>query len=156
MSQKPTFKTQTDSAPTAEHIIAWLAEQPCLKCGGSGWGWDKDARRVKDRECGGIGLAFPWASEACICGGDTCLCHACALTEAMGDGAGAHIPTACRCNGSGRVPKAVGLEELMEAKPWVVHEALAIEHAESLSENRRPNYMLTALRAVAAHAGMPL
>ncbi len=88
------------------------------------------------------GLAFPWASESCGCHSfrSPGHCYRCAISK---DSCGA-------CNGSGRVPKALGLEELMEAKPWIVHEALAVEHAEALSESRPPDYTLAALRAIVA------
>lgn len=157
--------TQTGNAPSAEQISAWLAAQPCPECEGRGTHIKSFPAGRDDVDCPTHGLAFEWASVPCVCGGDTCLCHACAITEAMGDGSGAHIPEACRCSGSGRVPKDVGL--------WIFDEwvKLAGAHGPTLSwehdhwvadldtwteirgEGDTPE--LAALRAIAAQAGMP-
>lgn len=95
-----------------EKLTRWLAEQPCQCDSGV-------CRKGDPIYCSSCfppcdGLAFSWASEECS---NRLGCPACvakpkplvhdALIYARG-----HV-----CNGSGRVPKAVGLEELMELYP---------------------------------------
>lgn len=135
--------TQTKIDPAKaekQELIRWLSAQPCKgfcklhhdnadhrnREAGGECSWIKDC-------CQGTGLAFPWASMKCPwCGG----VHL-------------ELEKGCVCKGSGRVPKDLGLEVLLEAKPWVVLSAL---HDELVRSRRvgepEADFTLAALRAV--------
>lgn len=131
--------TQVIDPTTAsiEECRRWLAAQPCLRCKDtSGY---EPVPRPGDIDfgaclgCKGTGLAFPWASEEC---------------RGYWPGEGS-VTQPCwsgceECKGSGRVPKAVGLEELLEFSPSLVAPAIYDEWR----FKSRPHYLLAALRAV--------
>ncbi len=96
--------TQTiDIAHAKEpELRRWLAELPCHICGGEGF----QAFGVIKESCSGCegdGLALPWASEPCQDKWHT-VWHERMMLGKL------NCPSSC--NGFGRVPKAVGLEEL--------------------------------------------
>jgi hypothetical protein len=147
--------------PTIEQIRAWLAGQPCSDCGGTGR--VPAAPHLSPASgfalcrpgCKGTGRAHPWASK---------LCHLCFGTSAKG------LPTCTTvleggCNGSGRVPKALGLEELLEVASGIVDcinlnlrqgkwecRLMAGHMKDFWGQGETP--LLAALRAVAKQAGM--
>jgi hypothetical protein len=134
---------------TVEQICTWLAEQPCPDPGCIK-GLDKGSPSVfgSCRSCDGTGLAFPWASEECPPWfGEP-------GKPASWQEGGSHKGHD-KCNGSGCVPKALGLEALLEMQYMVVIEALAGEFIASRPQDRPPDFLLAALRAVAKQAGMP-
>lgn len=147
--------TQIDNAPTVEQLRRALADEPCPNCGGNG-GWGTGEALIYDGSidveicdvCQGTGRAFPWASEHCFCMSKTCWIVRGRIGQHE-DNCGCED-----CNGSGRVPKAVGLEELLEREYMVVIEALSEEFIKSGPQDRAPDYTLAALRAIAAQAGM--
>lgn len=93
--------TQTLDIAKAEapELNRWLAEQPCPQCGGQkGYrGDDWDMPRLCT-VCKGTGLAFPWASEKCL--------HQ--NLEGVG------WEQDCSCNGSGRVPRNITIEDVLD------------------------------------------
>ena len=145
--------TQTIDCAHAEapELNRWLAEQPCPEsscidglleqmcdCGDG-----PDLHMKKHEACNGLGLAFQWASEKCHHG-------------AIIDDVGVRWPKEkCpMCNGSGRAPKAVGLEDVMRQAPSLgdfedILVALQYEHDRAINEGGKPDYTLAALRAVA-------
>ena len=149
--------TQTIDFANAEapELNRWLAEQPCPEsscidglleqmcdCGDG-----PDLHMKKHEACNGLGLAFLWASEKCHHG-------------AIIDDVGVRWPKEkCpMCNGSGRVPKAVGLEELLEQYPVMLYPLFAADGSQSSWQAMlRPNSaadgetpLLAALRSVCA------
>ena len=136
--------TQTIDPTKAEapDLIRWLAEQPCRCSQGCNQGYHTDDPNYRTgvtycEYCQGTGRAFPWASEPCpgesleSCQGEGCLI----------------------CNGSGRVPKAVGLEELFEhgidfvERSYSLEQQWAARFGSSWGYGETP--LLAALRAVA-------
>lgn len=102
--------TQTIDFATAEapELNRWLAEQPCPR----DWGWGPvgnwgtaEVTHIESCDCQGTGLAFPGASTVCL--------NQAEHHRLLGDAEVCH-PECYRCNGSGRVPKDVGLELLFE------------------------------------------
>ena len=103
-----------DSATwSVEQCRRWLAGQLCLDCIDGlleqmcDCGDGPDLHMKKHEACGGLGLAFPWASEEC---GNWVGLPGKSASCQEGGGHEGHN----KCNGSGRVPKAVGLEELFK------------------------------------------
>lgn len=130
----------------------------CTTCGGSGGGletdsslegypegvasWNERMKRVGAEY--GSGLAFRWASEECSCISaepPIPACWRCAW--------GKHSNDCESCWGSGRAPKAVGLDLIMEYKPQIGLLAMTIEAEQSRREARPADYTLAALRAIA-------
>jgi hypothetical protein len=150
----------SQTTDTAEHILAWLAAQ-------------RKGCQCFQPNCDGYSLAFEWASKPCPkrkavlvpCPADCPI----KLDPHLHNGT-EHQKGCTQCNGSGRVPKAVGLEELLaiqemrlfppsnnltvdgEPGPWLVVLVGPLKFI--TGEATTP--LLAALRAVAAQAGMPL
>lgn len=86
----------------ADQVLRAIAEQPCdpTVC-------DEGQTVIEEmthEACGGLGLANPWASELCPLLTQWPARHLAKRRSGL---------SCTRCNGSGRVPKAVGLEELV-------------------------------------------
>lgn len=122
----------TTASETA--IRLWLATLPC-----------PDGARCPVSNCKTFGLALPWASLECP------WCR----------GIGQDLPSKrpCnRCGGSGRAPKALGLEELLERFPMSLRspiEGCCPNHAgwqAGLSPLPSENPTLAVLRVIAAQA----
>ena len=91
--------TQTLEIAHAEapELQRWLAEQPCQFCRAKDEG-------IPHQGCQGTGLAFPWASS-----GEGCpFCGGASRPPPEGDN------SPCEdCDDTGRVPKAVGLDTIL-------------------------------------------
>ena len=93
----------TDTTAAIAEARRRLSEMPCLQ----DWGWGPASGEIKhppDCICQGTGRAFPWDSEECVRTVKVKGQEVFMLCKGTED---------CQCNGSGRVPKAVGLEELL-------------------------------------------
>lgn len=123
--------TPTADPTTAKEpeLRTWLAELPCpVKQEGQ---CHPHQHRCK---CQGTRRALLWASEEC---------RRCAGTGWDG--------TCSTCRGSGRVKKAVGLEELVYKFPFRVIDALKAE-ANAMKIHSEEGYTLATLRAIVAQA----
>ncbi len=145
----------------APELIRALTEQPC-PCPADGVTPIHDmtvcgpAAHSTLCPCYPSGLANPWASLPCS-GGLGCLDCVARPVPLVHD---ALIYTRRRvCNGSGRVPKAVGVEELFGQAPSLgdfcnILAALRSEHVRAINEGGPPDYLLAALRAIAKAQGL--
>ncbi len=141
--------------PTIDHALAeepklwaWLAELPCPECKGKGFPRPQTFAGGECFRCHGLGRAFPWASKPCPAGHGNFALHDC--------------PD--KCKGSGRVPKAVGLEELLEHDLRSVGQYgetglyWAKTHAsgeEVAAEGETPTLAALRAKVAQAQAGMP-
>lgn len=142
--------TQTTDS-TVDQIRAWLAAQPCPEpnCvrGTLVEAGEPGQHERADEACKGTGLAFPWASELCP------------FQKRREDPPHVYLGD-CQCNGSGRVPTDMELEELLERFPMTLRppiEGCCPNHAgwqAGLSPLPSETPTLAVLRAVAAKAGM--
>lgn len=155
------IKIDIDRAEAPE-IIRALAEQPC----GHTWGpsmhpgavpmpeLDKLHPHPKYCDCQGLSLANPWASEACS-GGLGCLDCVAKPEPLVHDAliyARGHV-----CNGSGRVPKAVGLSLIIvESQKLGCYQEVADVVTKQVCSrwSSEEEILLGALRAMAQAQGL--
>lgn len=133
--------TQTQIDPfiaNEQELVGW---QSSLGCKGQ-HRWTSDGTKEGEcADCRNTSLAFLWANKPCQ-----------SYRTELG-GAPSEHAQCCMCNGSGRVPKDVGLEEVFMQAPSlgdfedIIH-AVTNEHVRAINEGGKPDYTLAALRAV--------
>ena len=123
----------TDPAAEVRALIRELAEWPCPHCSGRGNDYSDDP----SFGCQGTGLANLWASEECPYANATkYFRHGAGLTmKALQEQEHWHRKGRCKCKGSGHVPKAVGLEELL-SRPRTACKLIPADEVPVLSRGR--------------------
>lgn len=155
--------TQTIDIPNAEapELYRWLAEQVCITCKGKGImpAQHHDTEPFTCLRCRGLGLASPWASQEC----PNYICLQPDLWGGIGyitlGGPGEEkLPVKHpQCNGSGRVPKEMGLSLIIvEAQKLGCYDVIADAIAEQVRSkwSTEGEITLAALRAFCTQAAL--